>query len=65
MNQKFGYSDSDIANSARTARLDALLLRGVIGALPALEVAVLVGGVARRYARPLVVERGFLTVETV
>ena len=57
--------DRDIANSARTARRDAALLRGFIGALPNLEVVVLVGGVARRYARPLVAERGFLTFETV
>ncbi len=57
--------DRDIANSARTARRDAALLRGFVEALPRLEVVVLVGGVARRYAGPVVAERRFLTFETV
>ncbi len=57
--------DRDIANSARTARRDAALLRGFVEALPRLEAAVLVGGAARRYAWPLVAERGLLTFETV
>ena len=37
--------DRDIANSARTARRDAALLKGFVDVLPRLEVVVLVGGV--------------------
>jgi hypothetical protein len=56
--------DRDIANSARTARRNAAQLRGFVEAQPRLEVVELVGGVARRYARPVVAERGLLTFET-
>ena len=57
--------DRDFSNSARSARRDAVLPSGFIGALPRLEVVVQVGSVARRYARRLVAERGLISVETV
>lgn len=57
--------DRDITNSARAARRDAPLLRGFLDAVPWLEVAVLVGSVARRCARPLLAERGLLIFESV
>ena len=59
--------DRDITNSARTAGRDAAPLRGFVEVLPRLGEAgvVLVGGAARRYAQPLVAERGLLTFETV
>ncbi len=57
--------DEDIANSARTARRDAHLLKGVLDLLPRLQVAVLVGGVARKYAKPFVTQRGVRVFETV